>query len=467
MQIPLFRAFAPTFSCRKTVAFSIVVLMLIPFQAAFAQQRAIANPSIEQPVITGDNIQLNADLVPGWLTTHPVRTNGRLIEIWKSGFNGVNAATDAGNQFAELNADAISMIYQSVCMTNGESFTYSFLHRGRDSGSTRDKAQFRIGIPTGLPTGSIPADTYSYSILNVGTTNDGDYDTPTGSGTFDTTPNNAGNGWRRYSGRYTYTGPTRMVNIGFRSISGAGGDTLGNFLDDWQIQLAPYLEFSASSDSGAEGTGTTNTPANRPGIRIGGNVTSPVTVTVKYTGGTATLGEDFSMTVPYNYGNMTDTVVINIPIGTYDGASESSIFRIPLSIGTDMSLEADETANFQVTNVTGAAVANLSTCTAAPISTMSYTILNDDLTTAGGVDITGRAVRSDGRGIGGALIRLISSDGTEKWSVSNPFGYYRFLDIRAGDFVVLNISAKNRTFLESSRAFIINQNAANVDFLAD
>src|SRR5690606_2358218 len=149
----------------------------------------------------------------------------------------VNTAAGAGNQFVELNADDISMIYQQVCMTNGESFTYSFLHRGRQSSFTRDRAQFRIGLPTGLPTGPIPADSYSYPILNVATTNNGNYTTPTGSGTYDTTPSSAGNGWRRYSGTYTYTGPTQMVNIGFRSISGAGGDTLGNFIDDWQIQL--------------------------------------------------------------------------------------------------------------------------------------------------------------------------------------------------------------------------------------
>lgn len=454
------------FRVSRTV-FSMSLILLLNLNSVFAQQRAIANPSIEQPVIDGSNIQLNADLVPGWLTTHPVRTNGRLIEIWKNGFNGVNTATGAGDQFAELNADAISMIYQSVCMTNGESFSYSFLHRGRDSRTERDKAQFRLGIPSGLPSGSLPADSYSYPILNVGTTNNGSYDTPTGFGSFNATPANAGNGWRRYSGTYTYTGPTRIVNIGFRSISGAGGDTLGNFLDDWQIQLAPYLEFSASNDSGNEGTGGTNTPANRPGIRIGGSFTSNVTVTVKYTSGTAALGEDFSMTVPYQYGNMTDTIVITIPPGTYDGASESSIFRIPFSVGTDMSLEADETANFQVTNVTGAAVANLSTCTAAPISTMSYTILNDDLTTAGGVDLTGRAMRTNGRGLSGAMVKLISSDGGEKWAMTNSFGYYRFRDIRAGEFVILNISAKNRRFLNPSRAFVINENAVDIDFTAD
>ncbi len=383
---------------RSFALFSLLAL-IFPFSSVFAEQRAIANPSIELPVIVPDYQQLNADLVPGWNTTHPVVSpNGRLIEIWKSGFNGFLSATGAGNQFVELNAEAASMIYQQVCMTNGEAFNYSFVHRGRASATVADVAEFRLGIPTGLPSGSIPADSYSYPIVRVSTTNNGTITAaPTGSGTINT-PVNAGNSWKRYSGRYTYTGPTRVVNIGFVAISTGGGSvTVGNFIDQWQIELAPYLEFSASDSSGFEGTGGLNTPANRPGVRVAGNVTSPVTVTVKFTGGSATIGEDFSMTIPYAYGNTTDTVVLNIPAGNYDGASESSIFRIPFSIGTDLSLEADETANFQVTNVTGATVASIGTCTSAPFATMSYTILNDDLTTAGGVDISGRVVRSDGR----------------------------------------------------------------------
>lgn len=166
------------------VCLTILTTVLLNVSPAFAQQRAIANPSIEQPTIpNNDYDQLNANLVPGWETTHPVRPNGRLIEIWSTGFNGVNTAPGAGRQFAELNADAFSMIYQTICMTNGESFNYSFLHRGRQSSFVRDRAQFRIGIPGGLPVGSVPADSYSYPIINVATTNNGQIDPPTGSGT--------------------------------------------------------------------------------------------------------------------------------------------------------------------------------------------------------------------------------------------------------------------------------------------
>jgi hypothetical protein len=453
---------------RFLTVLSMFIIIGIPVLPVFAQQRAIANPSIEQPVIPSDYLQINADSVPGWLTTHPVDpTRGRMIEIWRNGFNGINTATGAGHQFVELNAEARSMIYQQICMTNGESFSYSFLHRGRASATNPDVAEFRLGIPSGLPAGSVGADAYSYPIVRVSTTNNGTQGAaPTGNGTIN--PSVLVNGWRRYSGTYTYSGQTRMVNIGFVAISTALGNvTVGNFLDQWQIQLAPYLEFSASSDSGFEGTGGTNTPANRPGIRISGNVTSNVTLTVAYTGGTATLGEDFSMTVPYQYGNTTSSAVITIPPGTYDGISESSIFRIPFSVATDMSLEADETANFQVTNVTGATVANLTTCTAAPIQTMSYTILNDDLTTAGGVNLTGRVIGPDGRGIGHALVTITTGDGEQRTAISNHFGYYRFLDITAGDFVILSVTAKNRSFISPTMAFIINEDLAQVDFIAD
>src|SRR5690606_20724428 len=199
--------FAPVRKLYPRVLFAALVVLLLIIMSvmpAIGQQRAIANPSIEQPVIPSDYLQINADSVPGWLTTHPVDpTRGRMIEIWRNGFNGINTAIGAGNQFVELNAEARSMIYQQICMTNGESFDYSFLHRGRSSSTSPDVAEFRLGIPTGLPAGSVGADNYSYPILRVSTTNNGTQGSaPTGNGTIN--PSVLVNGWRRYSGTYTY-----------------------------------------------------------------------------------------------------------------------------------------------------------------------------------------------------------------------------------------------------------------------
>ncbi|MBX3266909.1 MAG: carboxypeptidase regulatory-like domain-containing protein [Acidobacteria bacterium] len=42
------------------------------------------------------------------------------------------------------------------------------------------------------------------------------------------------------------------------------------------------------------------------------------------------------------------------------------------------------------------------------------------------LSISGRVVRADGRGIGGAYVRLAGGEGGEQLVLTNPFGYYRF-----------------------------------------
>lgn len=360
------------------------------------------------------------------------------------------------------------MIYQPVCMASGEAFSYSFLHRGRSSATNADVAQFRLGIPTGLPSGSRAADSYSFPIVQVSTSSNATGAAPTGSGTINT-PVNAGNGWRRYSGTYTYTGTTQLVNMGFAAVSSAGPDiSLGNFIDDWQVQLAPYLELASSASSGNEGSGGgSNSPANRPSIRIGGQVITPVTVTVTRTGGTATIGTDYSMTVPFAPGNTTTSTVVTIPAGTYDGASAASIFPINFSINRDNGAERDETVTFQVGTVTGATLAGVASCGTPPVSTMTYTILNDDTPTAASVLLSGRVVTSDGRGISGAVLTLISGRGLELYARTNPFGYYRFEGIEAGDFAVVTVGSKRFEFSSPTQSFVVGDSISDVNFVAD
>ncbi|NDB17700.1 MAG: hypothetical protein EB027_00170, partial [Actinobacteria bacterium] len=57
--------------------------------------------------------------VPGWSTT----ASDQQIELWSSGFNGVPAAE--GGQFAELNANMTSALYQDVATTPGTHVTWS------------------------------------------------------------------------------------------------------------------------------------------------------------------------------------------------------------------------------------------------------------------------------------------------------------------------------------------------------
>ncbi|MGG6462308.1 hypothetical protein [Solilutibacter silvestris] len=268
----------------------------------------------------------------------------------------------SGNNFAELNAEAASRIYQNVCLINGESFNWTFSHRGRNSSTTRDVAAFKVGA--------------SQEIVRVGTTNTGATDTPIPSA--GVTVASGGNGWVDYSGNYTYSGATGINSLGFEAISSSGGVTQGNLLDNIQIQIAPFVEFVQSSSSGLEAAGN-----NLPQIRVNGTVFSAMTVTVTITGGTATRGATGATGVDYTTAGGSATLTINVPAGIYDGtAATSSLFTVPVTIVDNTTVQSNRTIQFQV-QASGATpkaylLNSSSTCGAAAQATSTYTIIDDD-----------------------------------------------------------------------------------------
>ncbi|MBW8367206.1 MAG: DUF11 domain-containing protein, partial [Arenimonas sp.] len=150
------------------------------------------------------------------------------------------------------------------------------------------------------------------------------------------------NGWRDYSGAFTYTGATGQTNLGFQAIStGSGSATVGNFLDDIQIQLRPFVEFVQASNTKAESTAANN--ANIPRLRVSGTVPAGgMVVAVTITGGTATLGVDY--TTP---GNST-ALTVNVPAGSYDGLNAASQFPLPVTLVSDALAEPSETITFSL-----------------------------------------------------------------------------------------------------------------------
>ncbi len=351
---------------------ALLLLAVIVADPASAQvQRSIINPGFESPTLlptTGCYVQVSNTTVPGWNTTHPSQTGsgsctsplpstGPLIELWRSGFNSVTAR--AGNNFAELNANVSSRIYQNVCLINGESFNWTFSHRGRNSTTVPDQAAFKVGT--------------SQTIVQVGTTSNGTTSTPVPSAGI--TVASGGNGWADYSGTYSYTGTTGVNSLGFESIT-AGSS--GNFLDNIQIQIAPFVEFVQSSSSGLEAAGN-----NLPQIRVNGTVFSAMTVTVTITGGTATRGATGATGVDYTTPGGSATLTINVPAGTYDGtAATSSLFTVPVTIVDNTTVQSNRTIQFQV-QASGATpkaylLNSSSTCGAAAQATSTYTIIDDD-----------------------------------------------------------------------------------------
>ncbi len=87
--------------------------------------------------------------------------------------------------------------------------------------------------------------------------------------------------------------------------------------------------------------------------------------------------------------------------------------------------------------------------------------------TAAAVVLEGRVTSADGRGINGARLRLNTGQGQTLTATTNPFGYYRFHGIEAGQTVVLSISSKRHTFANPVQAISLVDNAFDVNFVSD
>ena len=174
---------------------------------------ALANGSFEEPAVTSVEILPDASQtqaakrVPGWLTT----ASDHMIELWRSGFNGVPAAE--GAQFAELNANQVSTLYQDLPTTPGTKLYWRLYHRGRQGEDT-------MALDIGAPGSAVEQRRFT----------DGN------------------TAWGYYTGTYTVPGGQTLTRFAFRSISAAGGNRgIGNFLDGIFFGTAPYVTLAKTA----------------------------------------------------------------------------------------------------------------------------------------------------------------------------------------------------------------------------
>ncbi|RDZ27328.1 Calx-beta domain-containing protein [Lysobacter silvisoli] len=349
--------------------------------AAAQVQRTFVNLGFEQPVLTGSSCYLivSSTVVPGWDTDHPANVvSGSCtlagqpagaaitgpIEIWR-GPSFSSVPPRAGNQHAELNAYTASRLSQTICLTNGERVDWKLSHRGRNSNVTPDVMNFNIDSTTN-----------TVAVLSS-TTVAGGVPVCLDSGNVDNlscTVAAGGNGWADYSGSFNWNGTSGNHNFGFQAVGGGGS---GNFLDDIQVTLRPYLEFDPVSYSTREGQAV----ASLPTIRITGTVPAGgITVLVNITGGTATSGSDYTAGANVN---------VTIPAGTYD----DNRFPIPITIVDDNVIEDNETVLVQVLpNASAYTIASTTTCGSATVqNTATLTIVDNDVDLQATKTVSGNA----------------------------------------------------------------------------
>ncbi len=303
-----------------------LALTLAPNPAA--AQRVIVNPSFEanDPQGTG---AANFETYPNGSVIGWDSASGE-IELWDTNFNGTPAY--AGSVFAEMNANVPGALYQNICMVNGESIGWTFAHRARSGGPATQTARFQIANASGTQLQALASQ--SSTVNNV---------------------------WNVNTGSTTYSGPSGVQRVQFIT---ADPGSFGNFLDDIRITLNPFIELSTTSASGVESLATANLPA----LTVNGTLFTARTVNVRITGGTATLGSDY--TTPGGGTNFT----VTIPAGTYQNAA------VPLGIQIidDAVTEGSETIQIALNNGTGYTVSSTTNCGGAARTASTYTITDND-----------------------------------------------------------------------------------------
>jgi uncharacterized repeat protein (TIGR01451 family) len=374
--------------CRRSLALTLLVaaLLLVAGVAHSQIQRSIVNPSFELP-FTGPRaaslspwfastnwIAVDAGEIPGWETTHPVVINGcpaggsirpsytcTPIELWANNFLGFVPAQ--GVVLAELAAYQDSKLFQNICMNTSESFNFDFAHRGR---SGADQMQFQVGASNAV-------------ILDVTTNTSGTGVINPGGAAVGASATAIANGWTRYKGSFTYTGASGVQPLGFSAIV-SSAVAAGNLLDDINIALKPYVEFLDSATSSVEGGSGV-----LPRIKVVGAVPAGGLSLTFAVSGNASFGVDFdfsgSSTLSSILGNGA-SLSVTVPPGNYSDALANNVFVLPIKIIDDSAIEDNETIvltmppNSASSNFRNA---NATTCAGAFSSSLTHTIIDNDI----------------------------------------------------------------------------------------
>lgn len=274
-------------------------------------QRSFVNLDFSQPQQTELNRQVSQDLIPGWRTTHRYWGNlGRIIEIWRgAGYADAGTLPNASNdQYAELNAEEPSALYQKVCLFRGESFTWSFKHAARQSNVT-ETAEFLIGTVADQVAGNatyVVTPLQSITTSSVIRSQSGRWATRSGTATVGSLVAQSG-------GIYSFI---------FRATNGA---TLGNLLDDVKIGLKPAVEFSASSNKYYEGNDSTTGKKQAVPFNIVGQILSATDMPEL----------NFKVEYPPNYSGVKAVYGVNYVL--YKQAADGTLTKLTAADGLNTS----------------------------------------------------------------------------------------------------------------------------------
>ncbi|MBA2737923.1 MAG: carboxypeptidase regulatory-like domain-containing protein, partial [Pyrinomonadaceae bacterium] len=84
--------------------------------------------------------------------------------------------------------------------------------------------------------------------------------------------------------------------------------------------------------------------------------------------------------------------------------------------------------------------------------------------TAANVNVSGRVLQTNGRGVANARVEMTDQGGNVRTARTNPFGYYRFNEVAVGETYI--ISAKHKNYEFDSQALAVNGSLSEVNLSA-
>ena len=85
--------------------------------------------------------------------------------------------------------------------------------------------------------------------------------------------------------------------------------------------------------------------------------------------------------------------------------------------------------------------------------------------TAAGVTVSGRVVDTSGRGVRSAVLVLTDPNGNVRRESTRRSGYYRFIDVTAGQSYVISVSARRYTFAEPTQLISVTDDLTDLNFV--
>jgi hypothetical protein len=88
--------------------------------------------------------------------------------------------------------------------------------------------------------------------------------------------------------------------------------------------------------------------------------------------------------------------------------------------------------------------------------------------TAAGASVSGRVLSSNGRGISNVRVGITGGNLDEPLiAITNPFGFYSFTNIPAGQTYILSVGSKQYLFADPVRVLNLDDDLAGIDFTAE